>query len=546
MKRHLFYGIIFLLASGLMLTTCHKEYFELNRLSTEIEIQPQLVAPLLYGSMTVMDIVERVDSAGYVNEFEDGLLYLVYSDTVVNVKADTVFEVPDKFYKELYIDPEIDDPIFIGSDIGDTTHFLKTEVEVFELEGDDRLDSVVIKGGDIKINVSSSFKHTGLLTISSNQIKDRDRVPFSTTFVISDPTGGFIDSITLDSDNYYVEPFVVNDSNMINIDYDLALINSGNPVSPGELCEINTSFLNLNFYGAYGYIDSRDLIDESGSVDIPLWAENPDLATLIFADPRIHIFTSSSVGIPFEIDFDSVIATAEDGTQEILDIYDGNTLNIFAPGLDRIGDTVNTNIRINNTTSNISDFLAIAPASISYSVKGRTKPGTGAEEHFVLDESKFALALEFLLPLDFKSSGFALKDTIDFEVGADGVDTTLLKEAQVSVTTLNELPIELELQVYMLDANHSVIDSVFDGDAIILGASLVDDQGILTQAVEETSVVTFPIEKLATLQEVFYMQVEARLITSEMGDQFVKIYSDYSLDFKLSMVANFRINTRDL
>ena len=114
------------------------------------------------------------------------------------------------------------------------------------------------------------------------------------------------------------------------------------------------------------------------------------------------------------------------------------------------------------------------------------------------------------------------------------------------MTTLNELPIEMELQVYLLDSNRTVIDSVFDGDAIILGASLVDDQGILIQAVEETAVATFPVEKLGKLQEVFYMQFEARMITSELGGKFVKFYSDYSLDFKLSMYANLRINTREL
>ncbi|MCK4991576.1 MAG: hypothetical protein KAS29_13860, partial [Bacteroidales bacterium] len=283
-----------------------------------------------------------------------------------------------------------------------------------------------------------------------------------------------------------------------------------------------------------------------GSVDIPIFTDNPDLATLIFADPRINIYTASSVGIPFEITFDSVIATADDGSTETLEFYEGHPFVIAAPDMENIGSTVDDEININKETSNFNELLEIAPSTLSYKVTGRTDPGSGDESHFLLDTSKFMLAMEFLLPLDFKSSGFALQETFDFEVGADGVDTTILKEAQVSVTTLNELPIEMELQVYLLDSNRTVIDSVFDDDVIILGASLVDDQGILTQAVEETAVATFPVEKLGKLQEVFYMQFEARMITSELGGKFVKFYSDYSLDFKLSMYANLRINTREL
>ncbi len=546
MKRHLFYSIIFLLVSGLMLNSCNKESFELNRLSDEIELQSSLVAPLIYGSMMVGDIVELVDSADSFYEFDDGLIYLAYMDTLVEIMADTMVEVPNKLVTEIYIDSDVNIPVWIDSSPGDTVPFYKSELFSFTLEGDDRVDSVLIKGGEIILDVMSSFKHTGVLTISSSQILDVDRDTFSTVVEISDLSGNFTDQQIFLSDGYSMQSTEIDDTSYIQLNFKLDLINSGNPIDPDDVCEILTSFENLDFYSVFGYIDSRDLIDESGSVDIPIFTDNPDLATLIFADPRINIYTASSVGIPFEITFDSVIATADDGSTEKLEFYEGHPFVIAAPDMENIGSTVDDEININKETSNFNELLAIAPSTLSYKVTGRTDPGSGDESHFLLDTSKFMLAMEFLLPLDFKSSGFALQETFDFEVGADGVDTTILKEARVSVTTLNELPIEMEIQVYLLDSNRTVIDSVFEGDAIILGASLVDDRGILTQAVEETTVTTFPVEKLGKLQEVFYMQFEARMITSELGGKFVKIYSDYSLDFKLSMYANFRINSREL
>ena len=546
MKRHLFYGIIFLLAGGIILTTCNKEYFELDRLSDEIELQPDLVAPLIHGSMSVQDLVEMFDSSGYVHEFDDGLIYLAYSDTLVEIMADTVVEVPDHLVTEAYIDLDIDTPAWIGSAVGDTIPFYKSELFTFTLEGNDRLDSVLVKGGEIILDVVSSFEHTGLLTISSSQILDVNRDIFFTVFDIADLTGNFTEQQTVFSDGYCLKSTEVNDTSYIQLNYKLELINSGNPINPDDAVDIMASFENLDFYSVFGYIDSRILISESGSVEIPIYANNPDLASLIFSDPRINIFTYSSVGIPFEVTLDSVIGSADNGTTDSLEFYSGNPFVIPAPNMGNIGATVDGEFNINKETSNINELLEIAPSTLSYKVTGRTEPGTEEETHFILDTSRFMLAMEFLLPLDFKSSGFALEDTLEFEVGEEGVDTSIVKLAQVSVTTVNELPIEFELQLYLLDASHSVIDSVFDGNTVLLGASLVDSQGLLMEPTEETSIVTFTAEKLGKLKDVFYMEVQARMITSELGQQYVKLYSHYSLNFEISLSASLRINTREL
>jgi len=547
MKRHLLYGIIFLLAGGLMLTTCYKDHYDLDRLSDEIELQLQLVAPLIYSSMSMDDIVERVDSQGYANEFDDGFIYLVYSDTAFSMRADTMVDIPDQFYTEYYIDSDIDIPIWIGSEVGDTVPFYKSEKFEFEMEGNDRVDSILIKGGQIVIDVSSSFRHAGILTISSSQILNADRDTFSTMIEISDPGGGFTDQQIFLSDGYSLEASEENDTSYLQINFKLDLINSGNPINPEDVCEIKTSFLNLDFYNVFGYIDSRDLIDESGSFDIPLYADNPELASLIFADPRINIFTSNSVGIPVEIELDSFIATSSrDGSEIELEITEGHPFRIGAPGVDQIGERIDTEININRETSNIDDLFAAAPSGITYNLIGRTAAGTEADQHFVLDTSGLDLTLEFVLPLEFKSTGFSLEDTVEFDLTEDGIDTSLVKFAQVNMTTLNELPIELKLQVYLLDETYAVIDSVFNGDAVLLGASMVNAEGKLDQATEETNSVIFPAEKLGRLENVSFMRVEARMITSESGNRFVKLYSQYSLDFKLSMLANFRISNQEL
>lgn len=547
MKRHLFFGLTFLLAGGLMMTSCNLDQFDLSRLSDEVEFEPQLVAPLVYGSIPMKDIVARFDSAGYVDEFEDGLIYLVYSDTLVEVMADTIAELPDQVYQEIYYDPEIgDDPIYILSGVGDTVHFYKSSSLRFTLQGDDRIDSILFKGGRLKMDVASSFRHTGYVNISSGQIIDPQGNSLMQNIPISDLSGSFEDSVVIDASGFRIVPLLSGDTSVIQIDYDFAVINSGNPVEDGDTCRIRTSLLNMDYSGAYGYIDSRDLISESGDIEIPIFEDNPDFKTLKLQDPRIRIATASSIGIPVEIEMDSVIATSGEGATETLVFHSGHPFQIPAPVLANAGETVYGEILINKETSNFPDLLNLAPSHISYRVAGRTQPGTEDQNHFILDTSRFMLEAEVLVPLDFRITGYALSDTLEFGGTEDGIDTGPVEQVEVSVSTVNELPLHLGLQIYMMDEFHTVLDSVFEGEAVLIEASVVDADGKLIQASEETNTVELPAEKLDILGDVNYLQVEAFLITSDGGQRFVKIYSDYSLDFDISVSGIFRINTNEL
>jgi hypothetical protein len=328
------------------------------------------------------------------------------------------------------------------------------------------------------------------------------------------------------------------------MDYDFALINSGNPIIPGEFCEINSNFLDMGFYSLFGYVDPVEVVSESGVLDIPVYADVPELEHLKVADPRIHVFTESSLGLPFELALDSVIGTAGDGSTETLEFYEGHPFVIPAPTIDMLGQTVSGAFYVNNQTSNIQDILNIAPHTLSYKVIGDI--GSQNQSHFLLDTSRFLAELEFLLPLDLSFTEYTLSDTMDFAMGDEGLDTSLIKQIVINLETVNELPLELGIQVYLLDAFDMVLDSLLDGNPVFLSSSEVDSDGELLRASEDSHSIEFPAEKLGVLEETEFLWIEARIVTAESGTQFVKFYSDYSLDFEISVSAEIRVNTREL
>ena len=528
-----------------MFYSCQKDQFQLERLSDEIEIQTDLVAPLIYGSMGMGEIVAEFDTTGYVGEFEDGLIYLTYADTVAEVMVDTLNLVIDGIYTQIYFDTEIaGDPIFIGSAIGDTVHFVKSKFFGFEMEGNNRLDSILFKGGELLTEVVSTFQHAGFLTISSPYIRDAGGNTYTHTVTISDPSGNFTWSDSQDLDGFFLEAAQQGDSSIFRMDYDFAVINSGNPIIPGDYCEINSSFLDMGFYELFGYVDPMEVVTDSGVLDIPIYADFPELENLKVADPRINVFTESSMGISFELTLDSVTGTAGDGSTETLEFYEGHPFIIPAPTIDMLGQTARGEFYINNLTSNIQDLLNIAPHMLSYRVTADI--GSQSQNHFLLDTSRFMAEIEFLLPLDLSITEVTLTDTMEFNLGDEGIDTSLIKHLVINLSTVNELPFELGLQVFLLDASEMVLDSLFNGDPVFLSSSQVDSEGKLLSAGENSQSIEFPKEKLGVLEETEYLWVEARVVTAGSAGQFVKFYSDYTLDFEISFYGEFRINTREL
>jgi len=539
-------GMLAVVATLLLLTTCHKEMFDLDRLSTEIELEPQLVAPVVYGQVSMEDARQIFDSADYVGEFDDGLIYLAYVDTLVTATADTAIDIPDFETQEIYVDSDEDFDILLPVPIGDTAYIDKrVKVVDYTLEGGNRLDNVLVKNGTILLELTYTFKHAGTLTISSQEIFQKGGEPFTHTIVIDDDGGDFYTQVEIPSDSFLIVPRTIQDSSFIFMEFDLALINSGSPIAPGDGAVIKAIFQDMEFYRVYGFVDYEELTGIVDTLEVPLYTDNPEFAAIELADPRINIILASSVGVPFEIDLDSVIAYGLEGEVVPLQLNGGNTLEFFAPGFDQQGETVTTRIEINNTTSNIDEFINSAPVKILINADGRTTMTGEDTVHFVLEKSRVDLSVDLLLPLDFRSSGFALSDTLDFSLGEDGIDTALIRYAEVALETRNELPIELLTQVYFMDENQVVVDSLFETDIPLLGASIVDvNTGRLVEATEELHAAILTAEKLTRIQEAESLMFRARLTSSSGGEPFVKIYSQYNLDFKLTVLADVRINNQ--
>ena len=81
--KQITFGLAILLTGALLITSCIQDNFNLDVLSDEMETEPTLVLPLIYGFFDMDDLAEVLDAEDYSLEDEDGeSYYLVYPDTI--------------------------------------------------------------------------------------------------------------------------------------------------------------------------------------------------------------------------------------------------------------------------------------------------------------------------------------------------------------------------------------------------------------------------------------------------------------------------------
>lgn len=542
---------ILILGSVVFLPSCLNPDWDFDRISDEIVLSPGVAAPIAFGSLELGDMINEVDITNSIEENANGLLYITYAEGLYSFPANEIIEIPNQTFLEFFIESDIAlAPQWTGSDVGDTVSFHKDKSGVFVFENDEKIDSINVKTMDLVIDVRSTFKHTGILTITSDNII-LDGQPFQDVVQISDASGNFTYSRTIPIDGHTIYLDNSNpDTTFLPLDFDLDLINSGNPVMASESCDISMTFVDPEFYAIFGYIGDYSLISSSGSVTIEIFDTEDFDGSLLFADPRFTMDVSNSYGIPVEIDINNIQSYSD-----INDVYTDINFNpgivpiiIGAPDLGQIGDTVNTLLEIGRDESNIQEALETFPNEFFYSVSARTNPDGPGTSNFITDSSNLQVGFEVNLPLWVKAEGFSLEDTIDFdfekEIGTDAVD--IIDYFRMTMDATNYIPIRVNMQLFFADQNYTILDSMFTDDDFLLPPNVNAEDEVESPAIYSKSV-EFTKADLEKIQPSKHMMIRASLNTpgNPVAD-YVKFYSYYTVDFKLKMKADMTINSRDL
>jgi hypothetical protein len=207
---------------------------------------------------------------------------------------------------------------------------------------------------------------------------------------------------------------------------------------------------------------------------------------------------------------------------------------IKAPSISEYGETVNSSIVISNEISNLRELLSLSPSRFTIPLTATTNFGNDTQEsNFYTQNSQVKTILEVNLPLDVKLGGYSQL----FDFSLDNIDFDDGDSIKLRVTTINELPFNGSFDLYLLDADSTVIHQVSEN--LVL---MSPDVGANRRTVEPaTSIddVVLNTDGIAAMNNaskvVFILTIDSYKADD---DRFVRIFSDYELTIKLGVIGN--------
>jgi hypothetical protein len=538
---------LFILLLVLIIPSCAPDEFTKDY-NTDILWTPTYNGPVAFGNFTLKDILdEMLDTAELetdieIDEDSTNLYYVAYSDSLTALRADNWFKLANQYFPEVFFyRPVSDIPAAALGNIGDTIPTQKTKDYPFTMKHQERLDSIRIKTGMLYTDVYSTLHHTGYLVIHSDKVMVDDQY-YRDTIIISDTTGTFENHTVkpLDGTVVYLDNQKSPDSTFLEFKFDLYIINSGNDINAGQQVLVNMSFTNLKFQSVYGYLGDHDtILADNDKIDFELFKYKFN-GNVYFGDPRFNYYVKNSFGLPLGIDLYNLSGHDKDGqSTQIIFEPGANPFIAQGPDFSQIGESVLTKISINNGNSNVDDITSTKLSYFMYSMEALTNlEGPENRNHFILDTSKVNINYEVVLPMNLRAEDFELEDTVEFDLSdiPDENDDVEIKSFQVRMETTNGMPVEIDMQVVLVDTFYNVLDSLFTEETKnVLPSALVDANGKVLSPSHNEIPIDFSPDRLDLIRNTRHAMVRGTFETTDEGQTMVKFYSYYEINFKLGV-----------
>jgi hypothetical protein len=542
LKRFLPHAVI--LSLLMVFASCMNDEWKADKYDFTVRWEPGFEGPIAWGDLSIEDMLTRFDTSGYLIEDSTSFLYFIF-DTSETIYADDYVDIPDQDFIEIFFQSPVDIPGASLGNIGDTIKFKQKDSFAWERSGDERLDSVHMKGGEIVIYVTSTIKHTGILTIYSDQISLNGQ-PYRKIIEISDPSGNFTTTVTvpLAGGSLYLDNSDP-DTSFMEIFFELDLINSGEDILATENVHITKSFQDLDYQAVYGYAGVYDsLVIDKELIEFSSMPED-FRGRIQLADPQLHLRVGNSFGIPFGIELLDLEARFKDASMIPINLDPSvNPIIINAPTIDQVGQSILSHTAIDSNNSNINEIASTNLTGLQFSINALGNP-TGFMNNFILDTSHLEVNVEVVIPMHLRAEGLELADTFDFEIGSDeGFSRENIKSFMFQLETENGLPLEVSTQVYFMDSNEDYLDSLFNElNWNILPSGVVDDDGKVIITTYNKVEITLSPSQIDNLFLAERIMVKAMMETTDHGTRDIKFYSNNSLGFKLGARAEVSVTS---
>lgn len=528
-------GILLLVIT---LGSCKRDRFELDRLAST-EWEPSLAFPLMKANLGVYDVMARIDSSDlFIIDPLTGQVALIYEGELFSFSAQEVLQLPNQAFGTTFTLDLPEQASLTG--VGQVTKLLSFD-ETLVMPSGVQTDSVTYLGGSLDITINSDFQHSGTVQIVAPSLRKNGQ-PFEQFIDVNYVSGPVSVTESYDMTGYTMD---LTDGgttfNTLPLDLSLTLINSGNGITGTEAVDVAFDYTDLEFEAIYGNFGQQTISLDNDSILIRIFTNSVD-GTFQLTDPKLRLYIDNSFGFPVELSIDTLdsrnAVTGE--TTPLLPGLDPFLIN--SPTLQQIGQSVPTDTVIDNTNSNIIALMEPTPKWLVHAISAVSNPPSAPSAYnFLRHDSKFIVDTELEMPLVGWADNWSITDTVAFTFEEDNVKE--IQSVELRVYVANHFPMNARMQIYLLDENYMVIDSIVPTEHDLIQTGVIDGIG---RVVEETVTITdipFDQSRMPNLYNARYARVWADAESTTAADEtVVRIYDSYYMNFRVGMKVNARIN----
>jgi hypothetical protein len=194
-----------------------------------------------------------------------------------------------------------------------------------------------------------------------------------------------------------------------------------------------------------------------------------------------------------------------------------------------------------SSPSNILQFIDNLPDKMSYKIDLQINPlgNVSGSNDFVYYNKLMKTEMNMTIPLSLIANDLTLADTMNFSMGkeTDGVN-----HGNLYLYADNGFPFSAEAQLFLMDKNFSITDSLVSAPNVILYPAL-DGNNICIGT--QVTKITIPADekKMSELRAAKNLYLKIKFNTANQPS-YVKIYSFYSMNVKLVGDFNFTVNKK--
>jgi hypothetical protein len=492
-----------------------------------------LETPLVFTSMGINNIIP--DSLLVVNP--DNSLRIVYESSLYDFQVDSLVKMPDTITSS-YFPPVPGIVIQPGQTIFSLTETPSLSFNNAEIS---RLD---IKAGTIIIDIKQTITEPVIITYKIPSAK-RNGVPFEISESLP-PSNGGTTQVTkvVDIAGYSIDLKGMNggDVNTLVTVTSAVLSPSGHAytLTSSDFFSIKAYFNNVSIDYAKGYFGNQQFNFGPDTNSFSVFSKIIG-GTLNLEDVDFSLFIENGFGMDAQVIFKKLasINTRTNNTVALQSSIIGQPINIsrametYIPSQPVVPSSYNFDLH----NSNIKALIENLPDKILFALDIATNPlgNVSSGNDFIYYGNYLKALFRFEMPLSLIADDLTLGDTVNLNI--EKIENNPVKSGIISVIADNGFPFSADLQIYMLDGNGAITDSLFQIKTI--NAAPVDASNKVTNKLRSVLSVSVDENKINRLFETKKLYIKARFNTDH--SQYTKIYDSYKLDLKVTARFNYLI-----